>query len=167
MSKKAQLQMMENSFVLITIFIILILAFIFVMAIQEQDRKEKIEQLRGLEIVKKSQVLNFIPELQCSDSNDIDPDCYDILKMIAFKDRLEQEKTQDDRYYHNALGNLNITVKRFDPSPDENKWIEEWNIYDNPPSENNGIMYVHYPVLLRDPIKNSNYFGVLKLGVYR
>jgi hypothetical protein len=162
MNKKSQLQIMENVFVMLIIFIILVIAFVFVMVMQKSEQKDKLEEYKELELIKKAQVLNFLPEMQCSDNNNLDPDCYDILKIKTFKKYLET----DQLYYRSMLGYIKIVVTRYDPSPDINKEIESWEIYDNKPEEYNGEMPLQFPVLLKDVTENSNYFGIIKLTLY-
>jgi len=164
------LQIMENAFILLIIFIILVIAFIFVVSFQKADQKEKEAEFKQLELVKKSQVLNFLPEMQCSDNNQLSPDCYDILKIESFMSQVKE----DHLYYNNLLGNIKITIKRYEPSPDcdcqdNERWIQTWEVYDNPKEEDNGFLAIQYPVLLSDPQNignNANYFGVIYLEVY-
>ncbi len=160
--KKAQLQIMENVFVLIIIFIILFIAFIFVIGFQKAEQKDLANEFKQLELMKKAQVLNFLPEMQCSDDNNLDPNCYDILKINAFKNELQRS----DFYYRPLLGNIKIVIKKYDPSPDINQWGDEWLLYDNPKPDFKGIKEIRYPVSLKDSLENSNYFGVIFLGVY-
>ena len=162
MRKRAQLQIMENTFILIVIFLILILALIFVIAVQKSNQRDKVRELQELELIKKSRVLNFLPEMQCSDNNDLDPDCYDILKIEVMKEIFDNDKD----YYPVLLGNVRILIRKFDPSPKINSWKDEWLVYDNPKAEDKGYREVQFPVLLRDVTSNSDYFGVIYLGVY-
>ncbi len=161
-SRKAQLQIMENTFILIVIFLILTLALIFVIAVQKSNQQDKVRELQEIELIKKSRVLNFLPEMQCSDNNDLDPDCYDILKIEVMTEIFEN----DLDYYPELIGHVKILIKKFDPSPEVNEWTDEWIIYDRPKGEYLGYREVQFPVLLRDVISNSDYFGVIYLGVY-
>lgn len=166
--KKAQLQIMENAFVLLAIFFILMLAVIFVAANQRNARLEKLEMFKERDSIKKSRALDFLPEMTCSEDNVIDPNCYDILKIIAFKELIQEEQL----YYNEMLGNIYIIVRRFDPSPENpnyKEWVEEWIIYNNTKAEYKGHTELRFPVLLRDVIdgtSNPDYFGVIYLGVY-
>ena len=153
---------MENVFVLLIIFIILVMAFVFVMILQKSAQQDKMDEFKELEMIKKAQVLNFLPEMQCSDNNNLDPDCYDIFKIEIFKKYLETDKL----YYRSLLGNIKIEVSRYDPSPGINKEIQTWELFDNPPQDYEGIQPVRFPVLLKDVVENSNYFGYIRLGVY-
>jgi hypothetical protein len=166
-NKKAQLQIMENAFILLIIFIILVIAFIFVMSFQRAEQKDKEAEFKKLELVKKSQVLNFLPEMQCSDNNQLSPDCYDILKIESFMTQVND----DHVYYNSLLGNIKITIKRYEPSPDcdcpnNDRWLKTWDIYNNPKEEDKGSLHIQYPVLLADTVNNANYFGVIFLEVY-
>jgi len=69
-------------------------------------------------------------------------------------------------FYRSLLGYVRLDVVKYDPSPEINKEIETWNLYDNPKQEERGYSEIHYPVLLRDVRNNRDYFGVIYLGVY-
>ena len=161
-SRKAQLQIMENTFILIIIFLILIIALVFVIAVQRSNQQDRVKELQEIELIKKSHVLNFLPEMQCSDNNDLDPDCYDILKIEVMTEIFEN----DLDYYPELIGHVLIIVRQFDPSPEVNEWTNEWIIYNNTKGDYTGIRPVMFPVLLRDVTTNSDYFGVIYLGVY-
>jgi len=158
---KAQIQILENAFVLIVVFIILIIAILFIAIIQKSDQAVKNREYKELDAAKKSQLLAFLPELQCSHNNNLEPDCFDQLKIQAFSSNIALYGI----YYKSLLGNIRITVKRYDISTDT--WQETWTIYDYPRQVNNGIREFRYPVLLADPVDKSNYFGILYLGVYQ
>jgi hypothetical protein len=159
--RKAQLQIMENAFILLFIFIILIIAFVFVVAFQKSGRQEQRDEFKELELMKKAQILNFLPEIQCSRNNDISPDCIDILKMEAFKEKLESPAGQE---YRALFGNVKITVMRLNVESGE--WENYWIVYDNP--KPNGIKAFPYPVLLFDPVADAkkNSFGIVYIEVY-
>jgi hypothetical protein len=159
---------MENAFALIIIFIIFIIVGVFVFAVVANDRVQKEKEFAELEVLKKTWILNFLPEMQCSDNNEIEPDCYDLLKITAFTKRLEEDpKTLD--YYKSILGYVNISVEWYDPSPDINRPVARWQIYDNPKKEDRGIKVLPLPVTLRDPVNGSGYtyFGIVYLGAYK
>lgn len=161
--KKAQLQLMENTFVLLILFIIFMIVFLVILVMNKAQANTRTIELQEAELIKKSQVLNFLPEMQCSDNNNLDPDCYDIIKIQMFKDYVEQDKT----YYNSMLGHIKIEVEKYDPSPDINQELERWEIYDYPYSEYNGEKPIQFPVLLRDVVDNSDYFGIIYLKIYK
>ncbi len=166
-NKKSQLQIMENALIIMVIFIILVIAFLFVVSFQRQEQKDKEKEFQMLELVKKTQILNFLPEMQCSEDNIFVPNCYDILKIEAFTNLVSEDKF----FYDELLGNIKISVRRYEPSPDcdcpnNERWLKTWLIYDNPKPENRGFIPFYVPVLLKDPVNDDNYFGVIYLEVY-
>jgi hypothetical protein len=164
-NKKAQLQIMENAFILLVLFIILVIAFVFVMGMMRKNDEKKLDELRQLDMLKKSQVLSFLPELQCSDNNNLNPDCYDIFKINAFETKL---KTKEGLFfYKEILGNTKISITQYNPSPEVKKTFPEQTIYDNPLEKDNGYNEIQFPILLKDPAKKANYFGSVRLVVYR
>ncbi len=168
MRKKAQLQIMENAFAMIIIFIVLIFAGVFVFVMQRNEQVQRQKEFAELEVLKKSWILNFLPEMQCSDNNNLDPDCYDLLKIESFAKKVEESKSIEDDYYERLLGYVKISVEWIDPSPGVNRQVAIWQIYDNPKKDYKGIREIPLPVTLRDPVNNSgvNYFGVVYLGAY-
>lgn len=166
MKKRAQLQIMENTFILMVIFLILILALIFVIAVQRSNQQDKLQELQELELIKKAQVLNFLPEMQCmegiEEDIDIDPNCYDIKKIEVMTEIFEN----DLDYYPELIGHVRILIRKFDPSPEVNEWTDEWLVYDKPKGEYLGHREVQFPVILRDVTSKSDYFGIIYLGVY-
>src|SRR3989344_4791665 len=148
--KKAQLQIMENVFILLIIFFILIIAFIFVVMLQSGEQKKKLDEIHTLELIKKSQVLNFLPEMQCSDNNNLNPDCYDLLKIFSFQEKLQEERYKS--YYKTLLGDVYINIIRFDPSPeipDDKRVVFDIVLYDSPKPKSSGYKEVQFPVLLK------------------
>ncbi len=161
--KKAQLQMMENTFVLLILFIIFMIVFLVILVVNKAQSNNRIAELQEAELIKKSQVLNFLPEMQCSDNNNLDPDCYDIIKIQTFRDYIEQDRT----YYNSLLGHIRIEIEKYDPSPDINQELDRWEVYDYPYSEDKGVKAIQFPVLLRDVVDNSDYFGIIYLKIYK
>jgi hypothetical protein len=164
-NKKAQLQIMENAFILLVLFIILVIAFIFAMGMMRKNQEKKLEEFRQLDMLKRSQVLSFLPELQCSDNNNLNSDCYDILKIDAFEAKL---KTKEGMFfYKDILGNTKITINKYNPSPGVNKIYDPKVIYDNPLKDDKDYKEIEFPILLKDPTDDkSPYFGSVTLGVY-
>jgi len=160
--KKAQLQVMENIFVILIIFIILLFAFVGAIAYSRSQEKNKLSVFKDMELSKKSRILNFFPELQCSDDNDIDPDCYDLLKVESFIEVLEDPEHRE--YYEGLLGNVKIDIQVFEISPDYEKLIRTITVYDNPGKKGNREL--KFPVLIEDVIEDHGYFGVIVLWVY-
>ena len=149
---------------LLIIFIIFMIVFLVVLVMNKAKANTRLEELQESELIKKSQVLNFLPEMQCSDNNNLDPDCYDILKIETFKEYLLEN---DKIYYNSLLGHIRIEIERYDPSPDINSEIERWEVYNYPYSENKGEKAIQFPVLLRDVLDNSDYFGIIYLYIYK
>lgn len=139
------------------------IVFLAVLVMNKAQANTKIEELQEAELIKKSQVLNFLPEMQCSDNNNLDPDCYDIIKIQTFKNYVERDKT----YYNALLGHIKIKIEKYDPSPDINAELESWEVFDYPYSEDKGEKSIQFPILLRDVVDNSDYFGIISLKIYK
>ena len=151
-SRKAQLQLMENTFVLLILFIVFMIVFLVILVMNKAQSQNRLAEIQEIELIKKSQVLNFLPEMQCSDNNNLDPDCYDLIKIQKFKDYA----VTDTEYYHSMLGYIRIEIEQFDPSPDVTTPPEKWEVYDFKPEKEAGEKAIQFPVLLRDVVDNSD-----------
>ncbi len=160
LNKKAQLQIMENTFVLLIIFIIFIVVFFVILIVNKAQSGYRMSEIEESELIKKSQILNFLPEMQCSDNNNLDPDCYDIMKVEAFMDYVDN----NPEYYQRMLGHIRIGIEQFNPST--NNVEKEWEVYDFPNDDLKGERAIKFPVLLRDVTDDSDYFGIIHLWVY-
>jgi hypothetical protein len=159
--KKSQMQMNETILVLFIFFLILIFALIFVSKIQNV----KIERLKysneNLEMIQVSKLLKKLPELSCSLNNVLIDNCYDLIKITAFKELLE---TRKDYFVNSPLVTTNITVYLFDPF--KNADVKSWNIYDRP-LNNSNVRKMQFPITLYDPLTRTNSFGILEIGYYK
>lgn len=166
MEKKAQLEIMQNAFILLTIIIIFAFVLVFVMMMNRSAQRDRLEEFRELELIKKSQVLNFLPEMQCSDNNNLDPDCYDLHKIIEFEKHVKDSAKNNLFFYQSLLGHLKISIKQYEISPDFSGLKQEWTVYDDPPKDDKGSKKVFFPVRIRDGVDDESYFGVVELWVY-
>ncbi|MBU0757179.1 MAG: hypothetical protein KKF44_03885 [Nanoarchaeota archaeon] len=164
MKKKSQLKIMESSIIILIVFFVLAIASIFFFGLHVNSVKNKMIEFENIEVIRKTQVLNFFPEIQCTKTNDMEGNCYDFYKIIAFKEQIEK----NPMYYKPLLGHLSISFRRYEPSPEISGWIlPDIELYDNPKPSYKKLRKVRYPVSIRDVTEeNKDYFGVMILGVY-
>ena len=157
-SKRAQMKMGETIAILFIFFILLIIGAVFYMNLQRTTVYRDIEHAYELRAVELSQVISFMPELQCTEANVVKPSCFDIHKMRALS--------------HVAQKNLGLLL--FDREFGETK-IEVLVIY--PPSENillwdkpkpgyTSAPVTHIPISLFNSTSGKRAFGILEITVY-
>jgi len=150
--KKAQLQIKESILVLFVVMFILLfgmmLFFRYTSASIEKDMTDYKE-------AKFKQLISYIPsmaELKCSRFN-VEDECIDVMKMEAFA------HLSDD--YKADFGDKKIIVKEV--FPDE----KSWEIYNNVPSDLDGLSIISTPVSLYYADTGEYAVGVLVVEWYR
>ncbi|MBU0757647.1 MAG: nickel-dependent hydrogenase large subunit [Nanoarchaeota archaeon] len=176
MKKKSQLQIMQSTMILLLVFVLFAIGLIFFFSYQSSKMKEKEAEYADLEMIKKSQTLNFFPELQCSFDNIVDPDCFDMEKIESFIGY------DEDYYYRRLLGNVKIVILKFDM--ENNAWFTgpddlhpgiDWDgekgfpIYNNEKEDGKytKMKSVNLPISLYEPKTDRYYFGMIKYQVFR
>lgn len=161
--KKGQIHMMETAMVILVFFILLTIGFVFLVGQSKAKMKEKVRDLQEKEIIKKSQILNFLPELQCSFDGIVDSNCYDLVKINRFMEL----RDENDFYYKLLLGNIKLDIEQFDPSPETNTVVREWEgLIDNPKGIDSGYRQIQYPISIYNATSHKNYFGIITISVY-
>jgi hypothetical protein len=180
-SKKAQLEMMQTAFVLLILFVVFTLVGIFYIGYQKTGIRAKQREIEGLEIIKRSQVLNFLPELQCSFDGIVYHDCYDSQKIAAFKEQIETP--EKEYFYRTLLGDISIIISKFNAKLEnpERGWdpkFQKYNPEDTDPKRQIQIIdeetikekdkrLIQFPVSIYDPNNDVYDFGVIFLEIYQ
>ncbi len=158
MKNKAQLQIMQTIFALFIIFIILIIGFIFVIGKQRSSMRTQLEQSLILTNYKKAQIINVLPELQCSRLRVSVRDCYDKLAINALTKKIKE----NDFYYKTILGNSKISIIEYSP-------ISGWDtieLYNNPIEKYKSKKVYHLPSIIFYPEKKIKNFGVIEIELH-
>ncbi len=157
MKRKAQIRIGETIAVLFIFFILLIFGFVFYSRIQAaqiiQEKEESLEQ----KSIKFTQVLTYLPELQCSKINiPTSINCFDLYKIRSSQDIFRQQRNT----YFEAFG-VNATVDIIYPS------AYSVVIFQDIPAEWNSRVQTPVPISIYDPINNTYSLGVLTVSVFR
>ena len=83
--------MMETISVLLVFLILLTFVMIFYINISRSTQGAKQDDLSNLKAVEISQTISFMPEFQCSFKNIVDENCFDIMKINAFRQYVETD----------------------------------------------------------------------------
>jgi len=153
MKKKAQIQIMETIAILLIFFVLVVIGFVFFMRTASYGHEQEITKNQELESIRVSQTVSSLPELQCSSKNIIEENCFDELKLDAFKDLENKEQM-----YYPFFYNSKIIVR--DYSEESTSWI----LYDKT-TEGSSYKTI-MPILIKNP-QNRNYaFGILDVTYY-
>jgi hypothetical protein len=166
--KKGQVELLENSFVVIMIYFI---AFIMIggfLANEFFGQKKMLADLQEKEWVRKVNLIYSMQEFRCNDNSIQLYDCFDKDKIEAFIDL----STSDDAffaYYREMMGEMVVKVSVFDYAPDVDDYDTsmDYVVYEigNPKSET--YREIKFPIILRDRAKGTNHFAILKIGAYQ
>ncbi|MBT4351175.1 hypothetical protein HOD20_01475 [archaeon] len=179
-SKKAQLEMMQTAFVLLILFVVFTLVGIFYIGYQKTGIRAKQREIEGLEIIKRSQVLNFLPELQCSFDGIVYHDCYDSQKIAAFREQIQNP--EKEYFYRTLLGDISIIISKFNGRILERGWTDpnfekydpenpnpqrQIQIIDEETIKEKDKRLIQFPVSIYDPNNDVYDFGVIFLEIYQ
>lgn len=158
-NKKSQIHMMETIAVLFIFFVLAGIGLVFYLNIMKGNidvEKEEIRQLQAIEIAQRTV---FLPELQCSEGEDIiKSGCIDVEMLKAF---LELDMaTANQVYYHNRLGFSRIVINQIYPTS------TSWVLYDKPLDKFSDKITTNLPISLKYPKENKYSFGVVEVNVY-
>lgn len=156
--------MFETIAVLLIFFVLIGFGLIFYGRIQEKTIQETAEGNFELKAIQTAQLVSFLPELQCSSNNFIVDDCFDILKVKALRDIINNPPNNDikNKYYFDIFGFSSITIEQIYPFP-----VARWSIYEKTIEKTKAESSINIPVSLYDPISRAYNFGILTVDVYR
>ena len=157
-SRKAQIQMAETIAIIIVVMIILILGMIMYSKIKEQDLNKKKNQFNELDIVKLSQIVYNLPEIQCSFAEVADYGCIDKLKLKALAEIITNSYPSGKEYfyYKEIFGNSNISIQIIYPDNTVSE-IELYHTDIKPKS----VSIMRMPIIVLEPATDKTDFGVL------
>ncbi len=156
--RKAQVKMGETIAIMFIFFILLVVGAIFYMNMQRATVKQDIAQAYELRSVEVAQVISFLPEVQCTESNVIKPSCFDIYKLIG----LSKVATSAEglNIYSNEFGTTTIKLTKLYPPGGE------WTLYNNPKATFTSAPVSNIPIMLYNATSDKYYFGVLQIINY-
>lgn len=129
--RRGQLKMGESFAVMVVFFILLAIGLIFYGSIKKSSLGEQAEETIDKQAIRLAQVASFLPELQCSFSDTIRENCFDLYKLQALAN-ISQEP-QIYLSYRMLFGNSRIVVEEVYPGEvDEHgdRIPKTWEIYD-------------------------------------
>ena len=166
--KRGQIQLGETIFIVIFILLIIIFGIVFFSGAEKEELQKQQTKYAELSTVSLAQYATSLAELSCSKKGVEDLSCYDVRKLEAFANLLnDSEKIDITReYYFTQLGNAKLEIEQIYPYPDyillyDNKIYPETGEFmqeDGKP--------VLVPLTLYDPVTRQNAFGVMTITKY-
>lgn len=157
-SKKAQIKMGETIAILFIFFILLIIGAVFYMNIQRSSIGQDIQQAYELRAVELTQIISFLPELQCTEANVVKASCFDEHKLLALAD---VASTADGLFlYDREFGEVKIDILRvYPPAETIHLWNKEKPDFTSAP-------ITHVPISIFNASSGKHSFGILEITVY-
>ena len=161
-NKKSQIHMMETMAVLFVFFVLAGIGFLFYIKVMKGNVESEMEVIRQLQAIEIAQRTVFLPELQCSEGEDIvKSGCIDVEMLEAF--RGSGMAAANQVYYHNRLGFSEITINQIYPPA---TGTSTWSLYDKPLDEFSDKIITFLPISLKYPKEDYYSFGIVKVSVY-
>jgi len=154
MKTKSQIQLGETIAIMLVFAVLVGLGFAFYVRISKISLQKELLELEEQRAIQKVQSIINLPELICSSERVISENCVDLYKIKA----ASEKKIFKKLYYQGVFGSSSINVTQLTPAE------EEWEIYSNPKGVSASAFYL--PVVIHDPIENTNNFGLIKILIY-
>jgi hypothetical protein len=160
MRTKAQVKMFETVAVLIVFFFLLGLGLNFYAYSQRTELTNLKARQFELAAVQTAARAMAMPELDCSEAGVRTASCFDRRKLDAFIAVSQEADALAD--YVSVFGYANITIREVYPGG------TSWTLFHQAPParDRGGTTLVQLPVLLYEPERSANAFGVLEVRVY-
>ncbi len=155
MERKAQIRMGETIAVLIIFFFLLIFGVIFYTNVKISKQYSTNEEYFQQQSIKISQMVSFLPELQCSSENIIDDNCYDKYKLGPASTHI----IDNANFYFPFFSYSEIVIDEIYPGTDS------WVLY-NHTLNRSYPMFTYVPISLYEPTTKEYSFGVLSISYY-
>ncbi|MFO8016838.1 MAG: hypothetical protein R6U32_07085 [Candidatus Woesearchaeota archaeon] len=163
--KKGQMKSFESVAVLIIFFILVGLGLMFYAGVHKTSLKQKYAERTEQEAVKIAMKVSYLPEALCSKRGIVEDDCFDVYKLNAITDWINE----DERMFLHYQGDFResvITIKQVFPPGGK-----AYQLYENrPPEENMNSYYIiptYVPVSLKNSSRDKEYtMGVLNVTMF-
>lgn len=157
-NRKAQIKMGETIAIMFIFFVLLVVGAIFYMNLQRATVSREITEAYELRAVELSQVISFLPEAQCTESNVVKASCFDLYKLIGLSK--VASTPEGINLYSREFGTTTIRLIKLYPSGGE------WVLYDNRKANFTSAPVTNIPIMLFNTTSDKYYFGVLEVTTY-
>lgn len=153
-SKKAEIKMFETTAVLTIFFFLLAISLSFYYNFSYSDQVKELGEIRRVNAFQAAVKTFFMPEFDCSFGGIRLNNCYDEIKIKKFA-QLFNNNDNFRSIYISIFGTASIKVSEIYPTNNEIV------VYDFTPQNFNNKIISFSPVLLYNPNKAGNCFGLM------
>ena len=151
--------MLETIMVLMIFFILLVFGLVFYARFSETSAQESHREQLVTQAMDATERFQYSPEVLCSrGSVGSDTNCFDLLKLDAFKDVSEENQGQYNKYYPNNLIEVHIIY------PEEHQ--RDFVLFNNTDEHALNEELSFMPAVFFDPVEDESYFGYLRFAVW-
>ena len=158
-NKKAQIKMLETILVMFVLFVILALAMIFYFNAQRTSITQQASENKDAKAIEISQAVTALIELQCSQEDIRDFNCFDLYRLESMKNKIKNDNNLRINYYHEIFENSVIYVDGVYP-------ISERITLYNRSLGNSSRSRFFTPISLYDPSEKTYSFAILTVDTY-
>lgn len=177
-SKKGELEFIESLMILVVIIMLIVVGIVIYYKVTIAGTGEAGERLSEIESSVLTNIIDTMPEAQCS-TRGVSKDCVDLIKLQASKKVIETKKEE----YYDRLGFKTIRFEQIYPIPEKTRGNGEclesnfgkidypencgnWTLYAHPKPKYNSKKIMKTPVSLYYPLGNRYTTGILSVEVY-
>jgi hypothetical protein len=158
-TKNAQVQMGETIAIMFVFFLLIIVGVVFYVRISTTSTYRTSAEQFERQSVEITQTISFLPELQCSESNVVTPNCFDFYKMEAMSQLVNDPKVR--AFYLRDLGKATVYINTVYPEE------ANFTVYDNHDTNYTDASLTHIPISVYDSVNDKYNFGVMVVTIYR
>lgn len=159
-AKKGQLKMFETIGVLIVFFILLAIGISVYFVIQKSSATKETVQRQQTEGFKIAQKMLYLPELDCNFLSTTQDVCFDLYKLQTLQDLLNKDENIKNDYFQ-IFGYSKITINIVYPQIQP-----QFVLYDKQPPAIVTQRTTQSPILVKNPIDDTNSFGYVEVKRY-
>lgn len=156
--KNAQIKSFETILVLFVFIVLVGIGFIFYGFVAKTNSQKDYYDVQDLKSIEVVDHLSSLPELQCSRQSIVDINCFDELKIKAFKEVLKNPSYFS--YYSPIIGFSEITAHVIYPDK------KDLELFNNSLKTNYDVISSYVPSIIYDPINDLNQFTILEVKYY-
>ena len=161
MKKKGQIQTLETMAVLFVFFFLIAISMIFLSTYQKGRAEVAVHDLYMKQAERIAKSVLDTPEFRTTKKGIKGTNTFDLMKMVAFRDVLDQNPELEFAIYKEKFGNSRIIVHSLYPVK------QDYEIYGTLIEDHKGDRYPYFiPVSLYDPLDSSLSFALLEVQYY-
>jgi hypothetical protein len=154
---RAQIRMGESIMILVIFFLLLIFGLVFYVKFKFSSISQSEVEGQELRAIQSVQKVQYLPEVQCTESGNVDYSCVDLLKLDALR-QMHVSGSRLSLAYETMFPRTLIKVKQLYPTE------QEWEIYGKTLDEDETKFRI--PVTIHDAIADKYNFGYIEVVVY-